>query len=173
MIELHIITDASDNKNYTIGSYLFLDNISHIFLTSKIDKETFHMNDLNILTEGEPQSIQYNSLTSTIGELTTILDVLKLLEQKFNDLENRKIYLYTDCKNLINIHQKTQFEHKFKEHRNYSFYKQIIDRIDKYKIQCYWTKGHNKKDLQVLPIQILFSKVDKHARRKLRELTIE
>jgi hypothetical protein len=149
--KLYIFTDASNNKTLTVGTYLFLDTL-----------DDFDLTNLNI------SHLTYPSLTSTIGELTVIYDVLNIMANKYTDLESKEIHLYTDCRNFINLYYDRQYKPNLIKHRNYEFYKKIIDICDKYKIKAIWTKGHDKKDNKRSPIQKIFSEVDVLARQILR-----
>lgn len=150
---LYIFTDASSNEKITVGTYIFLEhlNISH----SIVD-------NLNI------ENLTYDTLSSTIGEMKIINDVMDIMIKRYSDLKDRDIYLYTDCKNFINLCEIRRYKPILKKHRNYEFYENLLDKVDKYKIKPIWTKGHDKIENKTTLCQKIFSKVDKTARKILR-----
>ena len=152
---MHIFTDSSVNArhNVAIGSYLFLDNID--LVDHSIKNNIKH--------------IQFNSRSSTIAEFTTINHVFQQLH--LLNLDNLNIYLYTDCRNFVRLFNRKDSIKT--DNPNYELYMYLIDTLEKFKINVIWTKGHMTKCLQTENYQRIFSFVDKHARRTLREKLVE
>lgn len=149
---MHIFTDSSVNNTSgkAIGSFLILNSLT----------DNFTQNDI--------RSIELNSTSSTMAELLTIKHVLSLIDSKHYNLEN--VYLYTDCENFVNLINKRQYDDKLKSHRNYELYIELANLIDKYKVNMVWVKGHSKQANKLETYEKIFTYIDRHARRKLREL---
>lgn len=145
---MHIFVDASVRKGVAIGCYLILDKIENY------DKITC-----------QPISIQFYSNSSTIAEYMNVLHVLKYVDS-LSTKPTTKITMYTDCNNLINLINERQYSDRIKKHINYSFYKEIIDLIAKYKVTLIKLEGHCKKSTD--PLKIIFREVDKKSRKKAR-----
>jgi len=150
---MHIFTDSSVNtKTKTgIGCYLILNSLDEEFTQENI------------------QTIQINDTSSTIAEFSTIKYVLNELD-KYNPTDD--IYLYTDCENFVNLINKRQYDNNLIKHTNYKEYKEIIDLVNKLKINIVWVKGHDKQINKTEPYEKIFSVVDKTARFRLRMNTI-
>jgi len=146
---MHIFTDSSVNNTSgkAIGSSLILNSLT----------DNFSLNDI--------QSIELNSTSSTMAELLTIKHVLSLVDSKHN-------ILYTDCENFVNLINKRQYDDKIKNHRNYNLYIELINLIDKYKTTVIWVQGHSKQVDKIETYEKIFTFVDRHARKKLRELVL-
>ena len=151
MKNLYIFVDTSGGYLFTVGSYLILQNFDDIG-----ECET-----ISWMNEGKP--------SSTIDEMITVLHVLNIVEKTYNISDFSNIYLYTDCNNIINLCQKRKYDEKIVNHRNYLFYKELWEKVDKMNISINWTKGHKKE--QNTPEEIIFGKVDQFSRKKLRYLT--
>ena len=153
---IYVFSDASCNpsKDKSIGCY------------------TFIKNDLSVLNL-DIQIHQMDFSSSTLAELNTIKVALEYSHNKIKELFTGKdieITLYTDCKNFVDLITKRKDNDKIKAHRNYEFYKELIDLIAVYKTNVYWIKGHDKKDNKISQSQKIFSILDKKARQLAREI---
>lgn len=154
---MYIFTDSSVNQqsNKAIGSYLILNNLDNGNYT-------------------DIKFIEFDSRSSTIAEFITIQHVFKYVESSFNQVYGNysvvpPIYLYTDCENFVNL--VTVRKDKIKNtNKNYELYKYLIDTVHKYNIEVIWTHGHSKGELKTENYEVIFSLVDKHARKTLRDL---
>lgn len=145
---LYVFTDASVNKNLqkAVGGYLILDTL-----------------DVESITDDQFNYIVMDSSSSTIAEMTTILQVLSALYTS-----KYQITLYTDCLNFVNLVRKRKDKPKLSQHRNYHLYKQLIDLSSK--IDIVWTKGHDNQNNKTQPHQTIFSLLDKAVRSYCRSL---
>lgn len=141
----HIFTDTSINisKSLAVGCY---------YITDTLDKTT-NVEDI--------KSITFESKSSTIAEMTTIKYILDN-----HDCEGA--ILYTDCKNFVDLIGVRQYDAKLIHHRNYGFYKNLIELITHNRVQVVWVKGHSKKELKVNDYDVIFSVVDKQTRKLTR-----
>lgn len=151
---MRIFTDVSvdPESRIGIGSYLF-------------------SNDLDTVDKHNIKYIKYDSTSSTMAELYTIGYVFNYLNLIYtNPLDiSPSIYLYTDCRSFINLII-TRRDTIKSTHRNYKLYKYLINTVEKFKINVVWTEGHPPKKLQIEKHQRIFSMVDKHARKTLRDI---
>ena len=158
---IYVFSDASCNplKDKSIGCY------------------TFIRNDLSVLNL-DIQIHQMDFSSSTLAELNTIKVALEYSHNKIKELllftgkekEDIEITLYTDCKNFVDLITKRKDNDKIKAHRNYEFYKELIDLIAVYKTNVCWIKGHDKKYNKISQSQKVFSILDKKARQLSREI---
>ncbi|QKF94326.1 ribonuclease H [Fadolivirus algeromassiliense] len=145
---MHIFTDSSVNVKYNkaIGCYLVLDD-----LQMKEMEITVNYNDICYL--------DLNSNSSTLAELETI----KYILSKY--CTDNNIYLYTDCSNIINLYNKRTYS---KSHKHAELYKILLDYINNNNINIIKVKGHSKKSDRLTIEEVIFSVVDKAARKRLR-----
>uniref|UniRef100_A0A6C0CA52 RNase H type-1 domain-containing protein n=1 Tax=viral metagenome TaxID=1070528 RepID=A0A6C0CA52_9ZZZZ len=143
---MHIFTDSSVKNNIAIGCYLIIED-----LDDPIDIKTISM----------------ISSSSTIAEMTTIHHVLVIVDMMPNKLSH--ITLYTDCENFVNLIERRQYDEKLKNHRNYEFYKTLIDLVKNNNVDVKWIKGHSKK-ADKDKYEMIFSLVDKQARKLVRQI---
>jgi len=151
---MYLFTDASakTEAKKSIGCYLILDTLDDINIKPQIEH------------------IILNTEKSTNAEFLTIKHVLGIVDnkQKGNNMET--ITLYTDCENFCNLIHKRQYKPNLIKHRNYEFYKEMIDIVNKYKINCIWVKGHDKDENKLTPYEKIFKHVDHKARELSRDL---
>lgn len=150
---MHIFTDASGDPQTKkgIGCYLIINDLN----------ENVKKDDIICL--------EFNDVTSTIAELKTINHILNYVKLKCESLgEYSEINIYTDCENFVNLIKKRQYDDKIKSHKNYVWYKEIIDLANELKINIIWVKGHSKQKNKHEIHQIIFAIVDKHCRKILR-----
>ena len=105
-----------------------------------------------------------------MSELKTIKYVLEFIDNKQEEYnkDKKKIYLYTDCMNFINLITKRKNKENLKAHINYELYNTLINLVAKNKVNVIWVKGHNKKILKIEKYQKIFSIIDKQTRKLLR-----
>lgn len=141
----HIFTDTSINisKSLAVGCYYITDTLDN---TTNVE---------------EIKSITFNSKSSTIAEMTTIKYIL-------DNYDCEGAILYTDCKNFVDLIGIRQYDPKLIRHRNYGFYKNLIELIAQNQIRVVWVKGHSKKELKINNYDVIFSVVDKQTRHLTR-----
>lgn len=152
---MHIVTDcsASPAHNISVGSYLFLDDMS-IPLPE---------------IENKIKNIKFNSRSSTIIELHTIGYTFNYINTIYGENPRPpQFFLYTDCENFIKLITGRKDTIK-KTDDNYDLYMYLINTVEKFKINAIWTKGHCPEEYRTEHYQNIFSLVDKNARRVLRE----
>ena len=122
----------------------------------------FEIKDINHLV--------FENTSSTMSELKTIKYVLEFIDNKQEEYnkDKKKIYLYTDCMNFINLITKRKNKENLKAHINYELYNTLINLVAKNKVNVIWVKGHNKKILKIEKYQKIFSIIDKQTRKLLR-----
>lgn len=144
---MYIFSDTSINttKSLAVGCYYFTNDLSDV-----IDMNEIH-------------HIVFESASSTIAEMTTIKHILE------NNICMNST-LYTDCKNFVDLVSVRQYDEKILHHRNYDFYKEIIDLINLNNVKVIWVKGHSKKELKTSNYDKIFSVIDKRTRKMTRRL---
>lgn len=70
----------------------------------------------------------------------------------------------------MNLISKRKTDENLKNHRNYLFYKELIDFIDDNNVKVIWTKGHDKGQNKTDYHQKIFSILDKAVRKYSRDL---
>ncbi|NVJ54617.1 MAG: ribonuclease H [Campylobacteraceae bacterium] len=151
-----LFVDGSVNpKNKVgIGAFYLYDEIKDI-------EET------NIITK------KFEDTSSTKLELECLLWALKKVDSK------EKLLIYTDCQNifsLLNREEKLKKNNYFtstnKKIKNHLLYEEFFYLNEKYDLEFIKVKGH-KKSSQKDEIDLIFSKVDKKARKELRNITFD
>jgi len=99
--------------------------------------------------------------------MTTIHHVLAIVNAMTDKPNN--VTLYTDCKNFIDLIERRQYNENIFVHRNYEFYKILIDLVKKNNVTLKWTKGHSKKSVKEKH-DVIFTLVDKQARKQVRQI---
>lgn len=113
---------------------------------------------------------QFNDTSSTKLELEVLLHALSLIEDKH-------ILVYSDSQNLVglpsrrkkleasNFKSTTGKTHQFKD-----LYLLLFNELDNRNIEIKKLKGHSKKS-EKSELELIFTKVDKAARKALREIS--
>lgn len=126
--------------------------------------------EISTLSSIEVKTQQFHNTSSTKLELEILLYAL-------NKVKSQHIIVYTDSQNLVglptrkkkleasNFISKTGKTHQFKE-----LYIQLFKELDNKRIEIIKVKGHSKKS-EKTDIELIFSKVDKAARKGLRQLS--
>ena len=156
MFDIKIFTDGSVNPQEKIGfgAYFILED------------DTYNLEEIK-------NNIKLNKFENTSS---TKLELEVLLWALSNEnLENKKILIYTDCQNILSLLERKEklFESNFttktgKIVKNNELYKEFYEKIKKLDCTFLKIKGHkasSKKD----EIDKLFNLVDKASRRALRE----
>ena len=148
---MHIFIDSSVNQqtNKSYGCYLLLDSLDFVDTKEFID---FINNKIII--------VELQSKTSTDAELELALYILSIVNNVSN--VNKNIILYTDCNNLYNLKNR-EYSQKHKKAKLYDKIKTLLNNVELVKV-----KGHNKKEKQINNYDIIFSYVDKKARKMVR-----
>lgn len=156
MFDITIFTDGSVNPQEKIGfgAYFTLEN------------DTFNLEEIrnNIKLK------KFEDTSSTKLELEVLLWALSN-----ENLENKKILIYTDCQNILSLleREKKLFESNFttktgKKVKNNELYKIFYEKIKEFDCTFLKIKGH-KKSSEKDEIDKLFNLVDKASRKALRE----
>lgn len=145
---MHIFIDSSVNpvEKKSIGCYLILDTLD-IVNSAEFPNNIIH----NLKT------IQLNSISSTDAELELAIFVL----ERFG---NNNCVIYTDCNNLYNLKNRN-YSPTHKKANIYDQLKKLSANMNIIKV-----KGHNKRELRINNYDVIFSYVDKQARKELRNL---
>lgn len=143
---MHIFIDSSVNpiEKKSVGCYLVLDTLD------VVDSEEFPNNIICDL-----KTIQLKTTSSTDAELELALYVLDRYGMNNNTI-------YTDCNNLYNLKNRN-YSPTHTKACTYDKLKELLVKTNIVKV-----KGHNKKELQINKYDVIFSYVDKQARKNLR-----
>lgn len=119
--------------------------------------------------------IVFEGTSSTMAELITIKEALEyvslyITEQLSKQLKEVKTVVYVDCLNFVKLINQRQYEEKLKKHRNYEFYKELIDIVNSLNIEIIWSMGHIPTINQTTTQQKIFSKIDKVSRKISRKI---
>jgi ribonuclease HI len=156
-LECLLFTDSSVNpkNNIGFGAYLLLsvNQIASIELNSMIKIKEF------------------NDTSSTKLELQTLLWALDT-----ENLDHYKITIYTDCQNIIGLHDrrkkleiKAYKNAKGKLINNHLLYKKFYKKVDILECNFVKVKGHSKNSVKN-DIDKIFTLVDKSCRKALRNI---
>lgn len=148
MTMLHVFVDTSSDKQLAVGTYVILDNLTQT-------KEKSYLS--------YPSD---NQASSTIAEIRTIIDVLKMIDQTYVNVDRVKVY--TDCENCVNLCYKRRQKPNLKKHRYYNFYCELFQLVDKYQIELIWIAGHASKNSRLTIEEKIFADIDKSSRQALR-----
>lgn len=115
--------------------------------------------DLKQFNQTSIKTKRFENTSSTKLELQTLIWAVKDINTE------EKLFIYTDCQNIFSLLNR---EEKIKEHKNRLLYEEFFALIKTYDLEFIKIKGHKKKSLKD-DIDVVFSKVDKKARKILRE----
>ena len=122
---------------------------------SKVGIGAFYLcNEIENFDENEIKIKKFEDTSSTKLELECLLWALKTIDSK------DKLLIYTDCQNIFSLLNR---EEKLKK---------SIYLNEKYDLEFIKVKGHKKSSLKD-EIDLIFSKVDKKARKELRNITLD
>ena len=151
-----VFVDGSVNPQSKVG-------IGAFYLCEEI--ENFDENEIKIK--------KFEDTSSTKLELECLLWALKTIDTK------DKLLIYTDCQNifsLLNREEKLKKNNYFtstnKKIKNYLLYEEFFHLNEIYNLEFVKVKGHKKSSLKD-EIDLIFSKVDKKARKELRNITLD
>ena len=156
-----------------------MEKIKKVFVDGSVNPQSkigigafYSCNSLDGFDEKNIITKKFENTSSTKLELECILWAIKELDSK------EKLIIYTDCQNifsLLNREEKLKKNNYFtstnKKIKNYLLYKEFFSLNEKYDLNFIKLKGHKKSSLKD-EIDLIFSKVDKAARKELRDLNL-
>ena len=118
--------------------------------------------------------VEVNTHKSTLAEIKTFLHIIKSLQP----LSEKELTFYTDCQTLTDLHGfrgKKLISREFKKKdgsplKHEKIYREIINLFQTYKIDIIKIKGHSPSSKKNNIIDLVFSIIDKHSRKKLRSI---
>lgn len=157
-----------------------MENIKKVFVDgsvnpkSKIGIGAFYLCDeIKEFDEKRVLTKRFDDTSSTKLELECLLWALKTIDSK------DKLLIYTDCQNifsLLNREEKLKKNNYFtstnKKIKNHLLYEEFFYLNEKYNLEFVKVKGHKKSSLKD-EIDLVFSKVDKKARKELRNISLD
>lgn len=151
-----LFVDGSVNPQSKVG-------VGAFYLCDEIKE----IEEINIITK------RFEDTSSTKLELECLLWALKKIDTK------KKLLIYTDCQNifsLLNREEKLKKNNYFtstnKKIKNHLIYEEFFYLNEIYDLEFIKVKGHKKGSLKN-EIDLTFSKVDKKARKELRNITFD
>lgn len=140
---------------------------------SKIGIGAFYLCDeIKKFDEKEIITKKFEDTSSTKLELESLLWALKQINTK------EKLHIYTDCQNifsLLNREDKLKKNNYFtstnKKIKNHLLYEEFFYLNELYDLEFIKVKGHKKSSLKD-EVDLIFSQVDKKARKELRNIIL-
>lgn len=157
-----------------------MEKIKKVFVDGSVNPQkkigigAFYLYDeLNKFNEEDINTKRFENTSSTKLELECLLWALKTIDSK------DKLFIYTDCQNifsLLNREEKLKKNNYFtstnKKIKNHLLYEEFFYLNEIYNLEFVKVKGH-KKSSEKDEIDLIFSKVDKKARKELRNITLD
>ncbi|RXK14094.1 ribonuclease H [Halarcobacter mediterraneus] len=157
-----------------------MEKIKKVFVDGSVNPQkkigigAFYLYDeLNKFNEEDINTKRFENTSSTKLELECLLWALKTIDSK------DKLLIYTDCQNifsLLNREEKLKKNNYFtstnKKIKNHLLYEEFFYLNEIYDLEFIKVKGH-KKSSEKDEIDLIFSKVDKKARKELRNITLD
>lgn len=150
-----VFVDGSVNPQSKIG-------IGAFYLCDEIEK----FDEKEIITK------KFENTSSTKLELESLLWALKQINTK------EKLLIYTDCQNIFSLLTREEKLKKSnyststnKKIKNHLLYEEFFYLNELYDLEFIKVKGHKKSSLKD-EVDLIFSKVDKKARKELRNIIL-
>ncbi len=157
-----------------------MEKIKKVFVDGSVNPQKkigigafYFYDELNKFNEEDINTKRFENTSSTKLELECLLWALKTIDSK------DKLLIYTDCQNifsLLNREEKLKKNNYFtstnKKIKNHLLYEEFFYLNEIYNLEFTKVKGH-KKSSEKDEIDLIFSKVDKKARKELRNITLD